>query len=133
MQLTTYYSSFCFGIVSSIAFIKQHWIAWFFQILYGTSILCHAKHDIEYEGKDVVTTTDKTIAHIIGAVSVYCALTHPRPRLLLMFTYWCCLTYIVYVYYVAKLSFLQHNEWIPWHASIHVVSSVGMLALLAQY
>ena len=132
MQVTTYYTSFVFGIVASVAFVKRHWIAWLFQVLYGTSILCHAKHDIHFPGKCLVHAVDKTIAHVICIASAICALTQPQPIILLMFVYWCCMTYIFYVYYIAKLSFLEHDKWIPWHASVHVVSSIGMLALLAH-
>jgi hypothetical protein len=132
-MLTTYYSSFAFGIVALIAFSKKHWIGWLFQVLYGTSVLYHAKYNEEYAGKEILHTIDKTTAHLIVGATILLALIQKKPILLCMFIYWCCLTYITYVYYVAKFSFLPGDEWIPWHASIHLAASAGVIALLSHY
>lgn len=131
MRVYNYYTSFLFGAVALIAQRTPYRsLQLLYQSLYGLSILNHAKYYEDFPGKMLIKNTDKLTAHTIAAVSIFIALTHPRPQPLLMFTFWCCLAWIGMVYYVLQKSDLPGYEWEPWHASVHVAGAVGQVALL---
>lgn len=129
----TYYSSFLLGAVSYFAQWKGHWLATPFMILYGTSILHHAKFNEHFYGKRFIHLIDKVNGHFIFIVTLYMAITLQNPMLLPMFLYWSGVGYMIYVYYIGKQSHLPGDEWIPWHVSFHIVACLGTVCLLLHY
>lgn len=129
----TYYSSFILGAVSLFASLKRHWLGIPFLIIYGTSILYHAKYNDVYSGQNVVFIIDKTLAQFIVLATICMALRLKNTMILPMFVYWSGLGWLVYVYYIGKHSHLPCRKWIPWHVSIHIVASIGTICLLSHY
>jgi hypothetical protein len=131
--MTTYYSSFLFAPVSYYALYKDVLpVAILFNLLFGTSILHHAKYFDTYPGKRCVYIVDKMLAHATVAVTLYVSVAYFERIMVGHLLYWCGLSWITYVYYIAKLSHLPGKLWVPWHMSLHVAASMGTVALLAD-
>lgn len=73
---------------------------------------------------------DKLLVHVIVVYSVWLSLSAHHVAAASFSAFWLCLAYIVMVYYVAGLSHLPAGRWEAWHASLHVASCVGEIALL---
>ena len=132
-MLTTYYTSFLFAPVSYIAwYLGQPAVALLYNMLFGTSILHHAKYFDEYPGKYGVYMVDKCLAHTIVVLTMYIAVSNFVALTYGQLMYWFGLCWITYVFYIAKYSHLPGKAWIPWHASIHIVASIGTVALLTD-
>lgn len=132
-QIPTYYSAFCLGGVSFFAHLRGHWMCLPFLILYGTSIVHHAKYKEDFPGKYCVYIVDKVIAHFLVASSMVMALIVEEVMILPMTIYWLGVGWLIYVYYIGKQSHLPGDDWIPWHATIHIVASIGIVCLLLHY
>jgi hypothetical protein len=131
--MATYYTSFLFAPVSYYALYKEVWyVAFVFNILFGTSILHHAKYFDTYVGKRYIYLVDKFLAHAAVAATMYMSVAEFERVVVGHMIYVCGLLWITYVYYIAELSHLPGRQWIPWHASIHIVASIGTSALLAE-
>lgn len=133
-MVRTYYSSFVFGIVATIAqYTPQRIIQICFHLLYGLSILNHSKHYEEFAGKELAVMLDKLIVNFTVAISVYVAINMPFPQPILMLIFWGSLTWMAMVYHVFRYSYLPGTEWEPWHATVHFAGAIGEIALLLHY
>ncbi len=129
-MLLTYYSSISFGILSYISYLVNHWFAIPLYVLCCTSILYHGSINRRHRLKKVISFIDKFLAHVLVLFSMYIALKQ-KPRITkYLIIYWVCFIYIVYIYIIAQLTFTTGNKWHKWHATIHIMASIGMLALL---
>ena len=129
--MKNYYSSFVFAVLPF--FIEDRIMRTLMSIFAGTSILHHAKKHETYPGKQTVAVLDKVLVHTIAAVYTLKALEKTCGQgqwSWLVGVYWLCLGYIISVYYVWRLSFGRHGE--AWHASVHLASAVGVLAITSQ-
>jgi hypothetical protein len=131
--LQTYYSSFLLGIVVHYAFIKSHWIAYPYVLVYGTSILHHAKYFEEYPGKHVLITIDRVLVHVMCASMFYVALTLKNIRIVPYSIFWCGISWMYYLYYIGKQCHLPGTQWIKWHTTLHAASTIGMICLLSHF
>lgn len=99
-------------------------------LLYGTSMLVHGNPSL-FGGTHPVMVVDKTVGHAIVVAAALSAARLPQDRLIAVV--WFAVAYAPAVYY-AKLAHVPPYDptaWYPWHASMHVVSVVGMHALCA--
>lgn len=88
------------------------------KILWVASSFNHAGHQWVY-------TFDKTLAH---TTCLWSMLTIPRVHTLWVFLYWYGWAWTFCVYYLFGLSHIPPPVGDYWHASVHVMSSVGMVA-----
>ena len=79
---------------------------------------------LNHLGYDWIWEFDATLAHTI---CFYSALTCPRVLNPLTAFYWFAFAYTGFVYEILKLSHLPGWRGDVWHASTHVVSSMGMI------
>jgi hypothetical protein len=129
LAITTY-TSLSFSVVALIAFLKNAWFlgaTW--QMLYGVSVLNHAKAYDTYIGVSIVKRVDTILAHMITFQSILFSIVNEINPLCLMIFY-ICLGYIVCVYYLIGASHRPHGSWELWHASLHVSTIVGETCLL---
>jgi hypothetical protein len=101
-------------------------IAW--TLLYGTSVLLHGNPAM-FHAAHPVTIADKVLGHAITAAAAVSAARLPQDRWTA--AVWFAVAYAPSVYY-AKLAHAPQYDptrWYPWHASLHVVSVLGMHAL----
>ena len=150
----TCYSSFAIGIVSVwLNHFQSHisYLAPLFTLMMGTSILYHAMGGRYIPNSEVeaVYYCDKTLVHILGLTIFYSGLVRTTVLLkcnlidfaqescqqitwyqdLWLLVYWLAYSYVIWVYFIAKKSALAGDDWKPWHASIHIVASIGIIAL----
>jgi len=133
-----YYTSFLFGLASLHAsYIREVPCHYGYLLLMGLSILTYSKWDEPFYGKRLVLIADRTLTHAacIYAVtrSIDLSIRYRTPLPMSVTT--ASIGWIIYVYYVAKLSWLPGNEWMPWQARIHVATAIGnhSIMFLIQY
>jgi hypothetical protein len=129
MYLTTY-SSLSFGVLSYITYLANHWMAFPLYILCCTSIIYHGSFGRHFRYRKVVSFIDKVLAHILVLFSAYLALKQKPKITKYLIIYWICFLYIFYIYVIIKITHNSGNLWHKWHATIHIMASIGMLALL---
>lgn len=129
-----YYSSFAFSTIAIHAyFVRETLYNIGFTLLYGLSILNHAKMyndngtvSRHYPGKTAIRVVDVLLAHSMTLFAIHdtWALAMTMQSLFV----WGTIGYTMTVYYLkCKLSCDLNNVY---HVSIHLVSSMGMHALL---
>lgn len=101
------YSSTCFLLAAMMSGYKLLYALWI------ASTLNHMKYKW-------IHTPDKILAHAICARSMW---TIPRVYSMYVMLYWLTWFWALYVYYISGLS--QKSDY--WHASIHAVTSFGMV------
>lgn len=125
--MLTHYSSFSFLVAG--LYTKKSWMNNWLPILACISILNHSKYDQLYRGKKVVQWIDRIIAHKIAVRSLFNACnawSHRKSnKSHLLYLYYGCLVYTIMVYYGIVRRAPRWN----WHASIHLVSSIGCMCL----
>jgi hypothetical protein len=99
-------------------------------LLCYTSIIVHGSLYQKYKYKNLIWKFDKSLAHILGLISIFLALKQKPLITKYLIIYWLCLIYILVIYYVYDLSNEKNKNWEIYHASIHIMGSIGMLALL---
>lgn len=121
------YSSFSFWFVC--AYAQGTWLSPAFGLLFGISILNHTKPD--GPAKRWIQRVDRLLAHAITLGTVIDAWHVPRTpaRVPSLYLYQFCLCYTVWVYKIARYSFLPAPTGKLWHASVHMLSSLGSMAL----
>jgi hypothetical protein len=101
---------------SSQAFLAAAWITHYepLYVLWVASTLNHL-------GYRWIYTFDKALAH---TVCLWSMLTIPWELTFFVCLYWFSWFWVYFIYYGSGLSH-KHDAW---HASVHVVSSIGMVA-----
>jgi len=105
----------------------------------GTSLVFHAlyKHDpyMSDTFHKALYVVDKGLTHAIGIMiippairyTVWCSSCRSA---VYMAMFWLCYAYVFWVYYVNNtFLYMDDNDWKYWHASIHLVGSVGLVLL----
>jgi hypothetical protein len=119
----THYSSFSF--LAAGLYSKKSWMNNWLPILASFSILNHSKYHESYKGKRVIQWIDRIIAHKIATRTFFEAWLMRNKSSPWLYSYYGCLLYTIMVYY----GILRRKPRLNWHASMHLVSSIGCLCL----
>ena len=100
-------------------------------ILSSTSLVFHALYKYDPNLTDplhkALYIVDKTLTHIIALFIIPPAIKYttlcPIQHSIIMF--WMCYAYVIWVYYIRK-TFTHPKHW---HASIHIIGSLGLVLL----
>jgi hypothetical protein len=125
-------SSFAIGCmaIATRHCVIMSWLNPISTILLGTSIWYHSI------GNLTVMAFDKILTHIMGLgillhgvhLTFVSSIGVSRMHWYL-YSYWTCYGYVFWVYYISKMSHLSGIKWKPWHASIHIIGSLGTVFL----
>ena len=126
--MKNYYSCLAFGILAIVC--HGSWMQPIMVMLLSTSLLHHGRKEQEYAEKRLIYWLDTLMAHTIALWSMYDAISMKIPLHVLQYIglYWMCLSYVIMVFYVTRLSFSDGSHGERWHASTHVLSHTGMAA-----
>ena len=101
-----------------------------FTVTACVSILHHAYYYHEYCGKRFIDMFDTVIVHVIVAYCTYLAITSKQTPLI--YTFYFCLAYVIYIYYIGRQVWIKGEAGDRWHVSLHFVAIFGTICLLTS-
>ena len=124
-----YYSSFLLALPAYYG--EGSLIGRLFLLLFGLSVLNHAKKTEDYPGKGLVEALDRSVGHALAVIMARRAIQLPTRDVML---FWSCLAYVIYNYHIARPRMVilgrTPDAIARMHLSFHVASVIGSLSLL---